>query len=148
MVRHLLPIAIFVWLNAFVAHAQVEKTFFQTYDIKDGVRRVYLQSFDEYELRPWNGTQLMVETSAKLEGGNMDLLGIIIKDGFFSFYIEEGSEGVVLRPKFLSRPQIKHNGQICKQVVKMFIYVPEEFNILSHGELIRKEIIVAKNKNP
>jgi hypothetical protein len=148
MVRHLLPAALLVWLNAFVVYGQVEKTVFQTFEIKDGVRRIYLQSFEEYDLRTWNGTQLMVEISAKLEGGNMDLLGTIIKDGFFNYYVEEGSEGVIVRPKFLSRPHIKHNRQICKQVVKMVVYVPEEFNILSHGELIRREIIVAKNKNP
>jgi hypothetical protein len=148
MIRHLLSTAIFIWLHAFVAHAQVEKTFFQTYDIKDGVRRIYLQSFDEYELRSWNGVQLMIETTVRLDGGNMDLLGIIIKDGHFNFYIEEGSEGIVLRPKLLSRPQIKHKGQICKQIVKMTMYVPEEFTILSHGELMRKELIVAKTKMP
>ena len=91
MIRPLLSTAIFIWLHAFVAHAQVEKTFFQTYDIKDGVRRIYLQSFDEYELRSWNGVQLMIETTVRLDGGNMDLLGIIIKDGHFNFYIEEGS---------------------------------------------------------
>lgn len=148
MIRHLLTTAIFIWFHALIAQGQVEKTFFQTYDIKDGVRRIYLQSFDAYELRSWNGVQLMIETTVRLDGGNMDLLGIIIKDGMFNFYMEEGTEGVVLRPKLLSRPQIKHLGQICKQTLKMFIYVPEEFTILSNGELIRKEMIVAKAKTP
>ena len=58
MIRHLLLTATIIWLNAFVVQAQVEKTFFQTYDIKDGVRRIYIQSFDTYELRSveWRST--------------------------------------------------------------------------------------------
>ena len=146
MIRHLLSTALFIGLNAFAVQAQVEKTFFQSFDIKDGVRSIYIQSFDNYELKSWNGVQLMIETSARLDGGNMDLLGILIKDNYYGYYLEEGTEGVVFRPKLIARPQIKNRDLICKQTVKMIIYIPEEFIIHSNTELIRKELIYAKGK--
>jgi hypothetical protein len=143
MIRHLLATAILL-LCTFNVFAQVEKTFFQTYDIKDGARRIYIMSSDAYELRQWNGVQLMIETTARLDGANMDLLAILIKDGRYSFDFEQGAEGVSFHPKLLSRPNIKNKGQICAETVKLIIYVPEEFTILEQGELVRKEMIVAK----
>ncbi len=145
MIKHLL-LTTTLLLHVGIMSAQVEKTFFQTYDIKNGVRRISIQSTDPYELRPWNGVQLMIETTARLDGGNMDLLGILIKDGRYDFEIEQREEAIVFRSKLSVRPQIKHLGQLCRETVKMFIYVPEEFVILSKSELIQKETLVAKGK--
>lgn len=147
MIRHLLPMAMLLLCTSTI-QAQVEKTFFQTYDIPDGVRRIYILSPDAYELRVWNGVQLMIETTARLDGGNMDLLGIVIKDGRYNFEFDQGSEGMAFRPKLLTRPNIKHLGRMCQETVKLIMYIPEEFTILEKGELIRKEMIVAKSKNP
>ena len=147
MIRHLLPMAILL-LCTCTAFGQVEKTFFQTYDIKDGVRRIYIMSNDAYELRQWNGVQLMIETTARLDGANMDLLAILIKDGRYNFDFEQGAEGLSFRPRLMTRPGIKKLGQICPERVQLIIYVPEEFAILEKGELVRKEMIVAKGKTP
>ena len=145
MIKHLL-LTTALLLHAGIMSAQVEKTFFQIYDIKNGARRISIQSTDTYELRPWNGVQLMIETTARLDGGNMDLLGILIKDGRYNFEFEEGSEDIVFHPKLKARPQIKHLGQMCRETVKIFIYVPEEFVILSQSEFVQKETLVAKGK--
>lgn len=145
MIRNLLLTATLL-LHVGIMSAQVEKTFFQTYDIKNGARRISIQSSDNYELRPWNGVQLMIETTARLDGGNMDLLGILIKDGRYNFEFEQGNEDLVFHPKLSARPQIKHLGQMCRETVKMFIYVPEEFVILSPSEFVQKETLVAKGK--
>jgi hypothetical protein len=147
MIRHLLPVAILL-LGTCSVSAQVEKTFFQTYDIPDGVRRIYIMSTDAYELRSWNGVQMMIETTARLDGANMDLLAIVIKMGRYNFEFEQGSEGMSFRPKLLTRPTVKHSGKECVERVKLILYVPEEFTILEHGELVRKEMIVAKGKKP
>lgn len=143
MIKQLLLITTLV-LHVSIMSAQVEKTFFQTYDITNGVRRITIQSTDSYELRPWNGVQLMIETTARLDGGNMDLLGILIKEGRYNFEFEQGEEAIVFSAKLSARPQIKHLGQLCRETVKMFIYVPEEFVILSKSELVQKETLVAK----
>ena len=144
MIRHLLTIATFMLLNFTVVHAQVEKTFFQTFNVKDGVRRIFLKSNDVFELKPWNGVQLMVETTIRLEGGSMDLLGLLIKDERYNFSYEENPEGISFHSKLSSRPNVKRLGQVCTEKLKVYIYVPEEFNIVNNTELVRKELIVAK----
>jgi hypothetical protein len=144
-IRKLLSCAIFLlFLNNMTA--QVEKTFFQTYDIPHEVRRIKIQSTDTYELRPWNGVQLMIETTVQLDGGNMNLLSILIKDGRYNFEFEKSEKAIDLHAKLPTRPQIKQLGQICRETVKMLIYIPEEFVILSNSELIQKETLVAKDK--
>ncbi len=145
MIRNLL-LTTTLLLHVCIISAQVEKTFFQTYDIKNGARRISIQSSDNYELRQWNGVQLMIETTARLDGGNMDLLGILIKDGRYNFEFDQGGEDMVFHLKLPVRTQIKHLGQMCRETVKMFIYVPEEFVILSQSELVQKETLVAKGK--
>ncbi len=145
MIRKLLSLAtLLLFLNSM--NAQVEKTFFQTYDITNSVRRISIQSTDNYEFRPWNGVQLMIETTARLDGGNVDLLGILIKEGRYNFKFEQGEDAIVFSTKLSTRPQIKHLGQMCRETVKMYIYVPEEFVILSKSELVQKETLVAKGK--
>lgn len=145
MVYKLLLTATFL-LNFTIAQAQVEKTFFQTYNIGDGSGRITIQANDTYELRPWNGVQLMIETTARLDGGNMDLLSILIKDGRYNFDFEQRGEGLIFHPKLSVRSQIKHLGQICRETVKLLIFVPDEFLILSQTELIRRDLLVTKNK--
>ncbi len=147
MIRHLLPMAMLLLLINTVS-AQVEKTFFQTYNIPDGVRRIFIVSSDAYELKEWNGVQMMIESTARLDGANMDLLGLLIKAGRYNYEFEQGSEGMSFRPKLLTRPNVMNKGQACVERVKMVIYIPEEFTILEHGELVRKETIVAKGKTP
>ena len=132
-------------LNFTIAHAQVEKIFFKTYNISDGARHISIQSNDAFELRPWNGVQLMIETTARLDGGNMDLLGILIKEGRYNFDFEHKGEDDNLYPKLSVRPQIKNLGQICRETVKILIFVPDEFMILSQTELIKRDLLVTKN---
>ncbi len=143
---HKLLLTATLLLNFTFARAQVEKTFFQTYNIGDSKDRITIQANDSYELRSWNGVQLMIETTARLDGGNMDLLGILIKDGRYNFDFEQRGEGLIFHSKLSVRPQIKNLGQMCRETVKMLVFVPDEFLILSQTELIRRDLLVTKNK--
>ena len=145
MIRKLLSLAtLLLLLNSM--NAQVEKTFFQTYDIKEGIKSISIQSNDSYEFRPWNGVQLMIETSSILNSGNFSLLGILIKEGRYNFDFQQNGDVMVLHPKTMVRPQIKNQEKIYQETIKHIFYIPDEFFLLNKTELVRKEIIFAKNK--
>lgn len=143
---HSLLLTATLLLHITIAEAQVEKIFFQTYNIGDGTRRITIQSNDAVELRSWNGAQMMIETTSRLEGGNMDLLGILIKDGRYNFDFEHSGEDIVLHARLSVRPKIKHLDQVCRETVKVLIYVPADFVILNQNELIRRDLLATKNE--
>ncbi len=143
---HSLLLTATLLLHITFVEAQVEKIFFQTYDIGDGTRHITFQSNDSVELRSWNGVQMMIETTSRLEGGNMDLLSILIKDGRYNFDFDHTGEDIIFHPRLPVRPKIKHLEQICRETVKVLIYVPDDFIILSQNELIRRDLLATKNQ--
>ncbi len=145
MFRQLFSLAFFV-LSLSSVSSQVEKTFFQTYDIKEGIKSISIQSNDSFEFRPWNGVQLMIETSSMLDSGNISLLGILIKEGRYNFDFQQNGDVMVLHPKTMVRPQIKNQEQIYQETIKHIFYIPDEFFVINKTELVRKEIIFAKDK--
>lgn len=145
MFRQLFSFTIFL-LYFISVNAQVEKTFFQTYDIKEGIKSISIQSNDSYEFRQWNGVQLMVETSSILNGGNLSLLGILIKDGRYNFDFQQNGDVMVLHPKTTVRPQIKNQEHIYQETIKHIFYIPDGFFVSNKTELVRKEIIFATDK--
>jgi hypothetical protein len=113
----------------------------------DATKKLIIQTADNYELKTWNGVQLMIETTARLDGGSMDILSMFIKEGRYNFSLDKCSEICTLKPKNTTRAKVNNQGVDCVEKIKHLIYVPEEFNIASKTELIRKELIIAKGRN-
>ena len=135
---------------SFAAMAQVEKPYFQILDIDDdAICGIDIETFDDYEIRTWNGVQLMAEMSIRLDGGSMDLLGLVIQDGRYAYDLEKQGGHLVFKPKVANRQvtKLKHNGEFCKEIVKLIIYIPEEFEVTNNvKELTRKDVMMAAVK--
>ena len=146
MMRNATLLAAFLLLATSVV-AQVEKTFFQTFNIADGTRHIHIETPDSFELRSWNGVQLMVETIVRLDGGTMDLLGFVIKDGRFSLDETNDSGNLNFKAHQPKRMLLKNQGTVCREKIKILMYVPEEFDVNSRTDFVRKETLLAVQKN-
>jgi hypothetical protein len=125
-------------------NAQVRKFNFESFDVTEKVRQVRIETDEDFIIKSWSGVQLMVETHVDLENGNMDLLGVFIRDGRYSMKTELSSDGILtLRSRLPKRLQVKYQGQVCYEKIKLIIYVPAEFDVQDKANFIRKEVLVA-----
>jgi hypothetical protein len=130
--------------------AQVEKPYFQVFDISDDTKSIKIETNDSFKIRKWNGVQLMVDMSIRLDGGNMDLLGAIIFDNRYAYESESKGGNLLVRAKMNRRDlvKIKYQGTVCNEKITMTIYVPDGFEVRSPNEFVRKEeAIIAAEKH-
>ena len=140
----------FVFFSVFVfqiANAQLSKVIHQTFEI-DSVENLTLKLVGEYELEKWAGNNILTET--KIEIYNTT-------SGIFKFLIEEkkryeivaeinGVNGTLF--SFDSkRPSIKNNktGEESYEIVKVKIFVPDDFNLDDPINLVRMTESEASN---
>jgi hypothetical protein len=130
--------------------AQVEKPYFQVFDISDETKSIKIETVDSFKVRKWNGVQLMVDMSIRLDGGSMDLLGMVIFDNRYAYEQEIQGSNLVIRAKMPRRDisKLKYLGNTCVEKIIMTIYIPDGFEMHSPTEFIRREdVIIASDKH-
>ena len=130
--------------------AQVEKPYFQVFDINEDIKSIKIETADSFQVRKWNGVQLMVDMSIRLNGGTMDLLGVVIFDNRYAYETKNQGTRLVVNPKMARREnaKIKYMGNVCTEKITMTIYVPDGFEMRSPTEFVRKEdVLIAAEKN-
>jgi hypothetical protein len=130
--------------------AQVEKPYFQVFDINEDVKSIKIETADSFQVRKWNGVQLMVDMSIRLDGGTMDLLGVVIFDNRYTYETSNQGSHLVISPKMPRRDlsKIKYMGAVCTEKITMTIYMPDGFEMRSPSEFVRKEdVLIAAEKN-
>jgi hypothetical protein len=139
------------FLSSIVAvSAQVEKPYFQVFDISDDTKSIKIETNDTFKVRKWNGVQLMVDMSIRLDGGNMDLLSAIIFDNRYAYESDKQGANLLVRAKMNRRDltKIKYQGSVCNEKITMTIYLPDGFEMRSLNEFVRKEdTVIAAEKN-
>jgi hypothetical protein len=142
---------VFCFLSIANLSAQiVEKPFFQVFDINDDVKSIKIETADSFKIRKWNGVQLMVDMSIRLDGGSMDLLGVVIFDNRYAYELDNQGSALTVRAKMMHRElsKIKYLGNYCTEKITMTLYVPDGFEIRSPTEFVRKEdVIIASEKH-
>lgn len=136
--------------NIAAVSAQVEKPYFQVFDIADDVKSIKIETADSFQVRKWNGVQLMVDMSIRLEGGTMDLLGVVIFDNRYAYDANNQGANLLIRPKMPRRDnaKIKYMGTTCTEKITMTVYIPDGFDMRSPTEFARKEdVLIASDKN-
>jgi hypothetical protein len=142
---------VFCFLSIATLSAQiVEKPFFQVFDINDDVKSIKIETADSFKIRKWNGVQLMVDMSIRLDGGSMDLLGVVIFDNRYAYELDNQGGALTVRAKMMHREsaKIKYLGNYCTEKITMTLYVPDGFEVRSPTEFVRKEdVIIASEKH-
>ena len=131
------------------ASAQPEKPFFQIFDIGDDTKSIKIETNDTFNVRKWSGTQLMIDISIRLEGGSMDLLGLVIFDNRYAYELDKTDGNMVVRAKIMRRDiaKLKYMGNFCVEKVTTTIYLPDGFEMRGLNEFARKEgIFIASDK--
>jgi hypothetical protein len=130
--------------------AQVEKPYFQVFDISDDTKSIKIETIDSFNVRKWNGIQLMVDMSIRLEGGTMDLLSAVIFDNRYAYEATQGGENLVVRAKLSRRDltKLKYMGKPCTEKITMTIYLPDGFELRENNEFVRKtDVLMAADKH-
>jgi hypothetical protein len=143
-------ISTILFFSSFVClSAQIEKPYFQVFDIGDDIKSIKIETIDSFTVRKWNGVQLMLDMAIHLEGGTMDLLGMAIFDNRYAFEVEKQGNNALFRSKLTRRDitKLKYQGNLCTEKVVMTIYLPEGFDIINATEFVRKsDVLIAAEK--
>ena len=126
--------------------AQVERVIYQYLYINDSANVLHFRLNDSFEVIPWqHENKIMIETSTRLDNGNMDLLGIIIREGRYNYTFDTEVPAIsTLKQVQQARPLLKNKGLICKETVKLRIYIPSIFEKTSQFDYSRpSEALIA-----
>ncbi len=141
---------ILFFFSILTVSAQVEKPYFQVFDISDETKSIKIETADSFKIRKWNGVQLMVDMSIRLDGGSMDLLGMVIFDNRYAYESDNQGNNLTIRAKMMRRDitKLKYLGNLCTEKVTMTLFVPDGFEMRSPTEFVRKEdVIIASDKH-
>ncbi len=132
-----------------IANAQLSKVIHQTFEI-DSIDNLTINLVGEYELVKWAGNTILTETKVEIYNTTV---------GIFKFFIEEkkryeivadlnGANGTLF--SFDSkRPTIKNNktGEESYEMIKVKIFVPDDFNLEDPVNLVRMTEPETSNNN-
>ena len=79
----------------------------------------------------------MIEANAQLDGGSLDLLKIVIKEGRYNIIFENNFPYTTLRYVVETRPLLKNRDKLCIETVKLKIYIPDIFELKNPTEYTR-----------
>ena len=129
--------------------AQVEKPYFQIFDIPDDTKIIKIETNDSFKIRKWSGTQVMLDMSIRLDGATMELLAVVIFDNRYAYESSKQGSNISIKAKILRKDliKLKHSGNVCVEKITTTIYIPDTFELNSHKEFVRKEdVIIASDK--
>ncbi len=129
--------------------AQVEKPYFQIFDIPDDAKTIKIETNDSFKIRKWSGTQVMLDMSIRLDGATMDLLAVVIFDNRYAYESSKQGSNVSIKAKTLRKDliKLKHSGNLCVEKITTTIYIPNTFELNGNKEFVRKEdVIIASDK--
>ena len=122
-----------------LARAQVKKTLHQTFELSDENTQVELDIFDEFEVEEWSSNNIMIVTSATLESGAQHVLDFYVREGRYSVEKSGEKETLMLTSKDKVRKGMKYKDSIIYEVVKMKLYIPENYELQGENKLVKKE---------
>lgn len=137
--------SVFFAFLATLSFGQIEKTFHQTFETKD-VQNIQLEMFGEYELVPWAGSNVLVETSIQLYNSNESILKHFIEKE--NRYVVDADTTVAGTLKLYShdmkRMALRSKGGVAStEYVVTRIFIPEIYTVVDKKTLV----LTATEKN-
>ncbi|MFN0216347.1 MAG: hypothetical protein ACKVT2_18970 [Saprospiraceae bacterium] len=118
-----------------IVQAQMERTMYQVFEV-DSAQTVQFEvaEKDEYDVLPWAGNSILLETNIKIWDASREILGQLIKDGRYDFTTDStvapNAKQVKIFTKNSNRKPLKRlDGQKCLEIVVTKIFVPDTFYI-------------------
>ena len=118
---------IFSFLFAFSAHAQMERTMYQVFEV-DSVKRVTLDIAGIYVLQTWAGNTIMVENNIQISHASPEILAFLIKEGRYDVVADTLSPAEWrLFTKVRDRKPVKTPAGECTEIATTKIFIPDTF---------------------
>lgn len=111
----------------------------QTFDVT-GIDEIHLDIYGEVELVSWSGSKIMSETTVELAGAPKHVLEFFVKEKK-RYDIEEilGADFYVLQSVEKEHREISYKGVTCEEKVRVRLFIPEDFEILEGGTVLRRK---------
>jgi len=132
-----------------MSNAQVTRTIHQTFELSDENTGVALDIYDEFEVETWSSNNVMVVTTATLESGAQHLLDFCVeKQGRYNLEKSGEETSMTLTSTDKVRMKMRYKDQVVYEIVKMKIYIPENYQLAGKNKLVKKaeEEIVEKDQ--
>lgn len=113
--------------------AQMERTMYQVFEV-DSVQTVQFDITGEYDVLPWAGNSILVETNVQIWDASREILSDLIKKGRYDLTTDSSAApnptDIRIFTKYINRKSIKRiDGQKCLEIAITKIFVPDTFLI-------------------
>ena len=110
-------------------HAQMERTIYQVFPV-DSVETVELDLAGIYEVQPWAGSDILVETNIQIWHASPEILKHLIELGRYDLVSDTLSpELIKISTKIRDRKPIKTRQGECTEIATTRLFVPEMYAI-------------------
>jgi len=118
------------------SHAQLSRTFHHSFEI-DSIDQINLNLEGEYEINYWPGNTVLTETNVELYDASPNIFKHFIKIGRYNIeYQENGTSGTVKHSQLQRKPIYTADGQ-CWEVIKLKIFIPDNFESMGEHNFSR-----------
>lgn len=128
----------FLSFFTFSAQAQLKKTVHQTIEVGEA-RNINLDLYGEYEIEAWPGNTLMSETKIELYDASPHILKFFLEEQErYKILADNSGENLSVYSNDKERRSISYKGAQCYEIIKVKLYVPEEFEVVNPKTLRKK----------
>ncbi len=126
-----------------IAQAQMERTMYQVFEV-DSAQTVHFEVTGEYDVLPWAGNSILVETNVQIWEASREILAELIKIGRYDLATDSSTvpnpKQVRIFTKNLERKPIKRlDGQKCLEIAVTKIFVPDTFYISNDKQRLTRK---------
>ena len=119
-------LVLFIFFSGF--SQQIQKNFYQTFEVKDEVGTLKFNFPCKVEYRKTSNQKAMIETFVTWTTGNYQLLEVLIKEGEYNTLFETSPLGVSFGPTKAVQNEIGlKDGRIIKATLNVIVFLPENF---------------------
>jgi len=120
------------------AQAQFEKILHQTFDVEE-YNQIDFDFAGEYEIEQWAGNVVLTETKVQLYDASRSIFDYYVnKAERYKIKSEDKGKSILIRNSQAEKKSIRTKTGECYEIVKMRVFVPEDFTIASQTKLTRK----------
>ncbi|MBP7821666.1 MAG: hypothetical protein KA010_02005 [Saprospiraceae bacterium] len=133
-------IAFFVlFSNSFNLQAQIEKTKHFVFNL-DSISTIKINVSDEFVVDFWPGNTMLIETNIQLFDANPNIFKSNDKEGRYDFLSSVNAQELTIYPKFTSRKTLQSKTQQLYEIVKLKLYISEEFQMTDPNTYTRTTV--------
>jgi hypothetical protein len=131
-----LGLVVFFWPRA--GQAQVQEKLYWTFPT-DSLTAIQLELADAYEVRSWSSDQVMVAAEINLYNASQGMLDHLVEAGRYGLRDTLQQQELWLRAEQPQRASIARGGMVCREDIKLEIFIPKTFVATDDRRWVRQE---------